>query len=256
MISAGPVWPRSMDVESLRVPVVLVTSALSLTFLNFGTSNPAWLIRLLDVGGAPAWAETARVMFEGSDSAPLNRLLFWGTSQILGYTVPPLLAIRFLLRDRVVDYGLSTKGLASHSAWYVGLLAVSIPFVIAASFHAEFQLRYPFYELAPGESLWPTMALWWVVYGLQFCALEFFFRGFMLAGLRRHFGYLAIFVMVVPYNMLHYDKPAVEALAAIAGGLVLGYLAYRTRSIWLGVGVHIGVAATMDVSALVQKGLI
>jgi membrane protease YdiL (CAAX protease family) len=50
--------------------------------------------------------------------------------------------------------------------------------------------------------------------------------------------------------MLHYHKPAAEAFAAIVAGLVLGEVAYRTRSIAGGVIVHIGVAATMEVLAL------
>ena len=139
---------------------------------------------------------------------------------------------------------------------YAVLLAVSVPFVVVASYTGAFQAKYPFYDLAAGEGLWPNMALWWVVYGLQFAALEFFFRGFMIHGLSGRLGYMAVFVMVVPYNMLHYGKPLAEAVAAIAGGAVLGSLSLRSRSIWWGVAVHVGVAGTMDVAALVHKGFL
>ena len=91
---------------------------------------------------------------------------------------------------------------------------------------------------------------------MQFAALEFFFRGFLVHGLVPRFGYLAVVVMVVPYNMLHFGKPMPEALAAIVGGLVLGTLALRTRSIWWGAALHIAVAATMDVLALGHIGRI
>ena len=37
---------------------------------------------------------------------------------------------------------------------------------------------------------------------------------------------------------------------AIGAGLILGTLAMRTRSIWGGVLIHVGVAMTMDVLAL------
>ena len=68
------------------------------------------------------------------------------------------------------------------------------------------------------------MYRWWVLYWLQFCALEFFFRGFLLHGLAPRLGWAAIFAMALPYNMLHYGKPMPEALAAIVGGIVLGTL--------------------------------
>ena len=72
----------------------------------------------------------------------------------------------------------------------------------------------------------------------------------MLHGLRRAFGANAIFVMIVPYCMIHYGKPMSETLGAIGAGIILGTIAMRTKSIWGGVMIHIGVATTMDVLAL------
>jgi membrane protease YdiL (CAAX protease family) len=65
---------------------------------------------------------------------------------------------------------------------------------------------------------------------------------------------MAVFVMIVPYNMIHFQKPGLEALAAILGGLVLGSLSLKTRSIWWGAMLHLAVAGTMDVLSLVQRG--
>jgi phosphatidylglycerophosphate synthase len=84
----------------------------------------------------------------------------------------------------------------------------------------------------------------------QFFALEFFFRGFFVLGLGRSIGRAAIFIAMVPYCMLHYHKPPLEAFAAIIAGVALGEVAYRTRSIAGGVIVHISVAATMELLAL------
>ena len=83
---------------------------------------------------------------------------------------------------------------------------------------------------------------WEALYAAQFISLEFFFRGFLLQGLRRALGANAIFVMIVPYCMIHYGKPMPETFGAIGAGLILGTLAMRTRSIWGGVLIHIGVA--------------
>jgi len=60
--------------------------------------------------------------------------------------------------------------------------------------------------------------------------------------------------MVIPYALIHVHKPLPEALAAVVAGLVLGWLAVKTRSIWPGVLVHGSVALMMDVFALFHAG--
>ena len=240
-----------------KAAVVLITAALSLTIINYGaTAQPYWLVDLLAYLGLSGWEDWVRQTFLLSEHWQRNGLMFWGIGQVLGYTALPFLAIKLVFKERVRDYGLRFRGIGGHAPVYAVLLAISIPAVVAASYSDSFQAKYPFYDLTPGEGLWPTMALWWVVYGLQFVALEFFFRGFMIQGLSGRLGYMAVFVMVVPYNMLHYGKPMAEALAAIVGGVVLGSLSLRSRSIWWGVVVHVGVAGTMDVAALIHKGFI
>jgi hypothetical protein len=59
--------------------------------------------------------------------------------------------------------------------------------------------------------------------------------------------------MVVPYCMIHYGKPYLEADAAIVAGTVLGSLSMKTRSIWAGFLVHGTVGLLMDILALDHK---
>src|SRR5262249_4389445 len=122
------------------------------------------------------------------------------------------------------------------------------PIVLYASTMAGFRHTYPFYRMANRSQL--DLWTWEGLYAVQFVALEIFFRGFILSGLRRALGSNAIFVMIVPYCMVHFGKPMPETLLAILAGLILGTLALRTKSIWGGVLIHIGVAMTMDVLAL------
>jgi membrane protease YdiL (CAAX protease family) len=72
----------------------------------------------------------------------------------------------------------------------------------------------------------------------------------MLKGLEKSFGAGAVFVMIVPYCMIHYGKPMPETIGAIGAGIILGTLAMRSRSIWGGVVVHCAVAISMDLLAL------
>jgi hypothetical protein len=63
-------------------------------------------------------------------------------------------------------------------------------------------------------------------------------------------GAYAIFVMIVPYCMIHFHKPVAEVAGAIFAGIILGTLAMATRSIWFGVLIHVSVAVTMDLLAI------
>lgn len=237
---------------TVKLIVVLVTSALALTAIAFGSRDSSWLVSLLDTFGLSALAER----LESATRSRIGRLVFWSLVSIAGYVIPALIAIKLVLREPARDFGLRFKAAWPHWPLYVGLMAGALPFVVLASYSPAFQAKYPFYDLAPGEGLIPTMAVWWFLYAAQFVALEFFFRGFMVHGLKDRIGYAAIFVMMVPYNMIHFEKPMAEAVAAIGGGAVLGSLSLRTGSIWWGAALHIGIAGSMDVLALAQKGLL
>jgi membrane protease YdiL (CAAX protease family) len=57
----------------------------------------------------------------------------------------------------------------------------------------------------------------------------------------------------VPYCMIHFGKPYLEANGAIIAGIVLGSLSMRTKSIYAGFLVHVTVALAMDVVALSHR---
>jgi membrane protease YdiL (CAAX protease family) len=96
--------------------------------------------------------------------------------------------------------------------------------------------------------------VWEVAYAFQFVMVELFYRGVLLFSLSRSLGWLAIFVMVVPYTTIHLQKPLAECVGSILTGIVLGALALRTRSIAGGAVVHCAVGLCMDLGSLQAKG--
>jgi membrane protease YdiL (CAAX protease family) len=50
--------------------------------------------------------------------------------------------------------------------------------------------------------------------------------------------------------MIHFGKPFPETIGAIAAGLVLGLLSYKSKSVIPGIFLHYSVAITMDILAL------
>src|SRR5882724_2319339 len=157
--------------------------------------------------------------------------LWWAATRVGGYLLP--LAVWRLLfrRDSLLDFGLRPRGFREHAWIYALCVAVMIPLLLVIKRQPDFGSYYPMYKLA-GRS-WFDFALWEAIYIAQFLGLEIFFRGWWIRA-NRVFGIGAIWSMAVPYCMIHYGKPYLEACAAIVAGVVLGSLSMKTRSIYAG----------------------
>jgi len=178
--------------------------------------------------------------------------LYWAAFKTVSYFLAPALVIKLVLKERIRDFGFT--GTTSRRVWllYLAMLLAMLPIVYVASHSPAFLASYPKYKLA-GRSL-EELVVWELAYGYQFLMLEFFFRGYILFALARYVGHRAIFIMVVPYTMIHFSKPIMETLGSVLAGTALGTLALRTRSIYGGVLLHCGVAWSMDLFALSQQG--
>ncbi len=173
---------------------------------------------------------------------------WWAFSRVSGYLLPFAVWKLVFPEDSLRDMGLRTRGFFQH-AWIYGLfLAIVMPLLLVVSRQPDFGAYYPFYGKCSRS--WFDFLAWEAMYYAQFFGLEMFFRGFWLGALRRSFGSGAIFAMAVPYCMIHFGKPFLEANGAIIAGIALGSLSMRTKSIYQGFLVHITVAAGMDWLAL------
>jgi uncharacterized protein len=174
--------------------------------------------------------------------------VWWSGWRVFGLLIMPMIAVLCMPGERLRDYGWSFKGFFTHLWLYVAMFAAVFPLVYLMSKTAAYQRIYPFYKLAHRSSfdLWA----WEFLYAMQFLSLEFFFRGFMLHATKRVLGVHAIWVMCVPYCMIHYGKTFTESMGAVVAGLILGTISLRTRSIWGGVFVHVAVAISMDLLCL------
>jgi membrane protease YdiL (CAAX protease family) len=196
---------------------------------------------------AAEWFDWARRARRGTED-DLRRYVWWGGGCLALLVVIPALLLRLGAGVRLREMGLRVRGTGRDALVYLLLYAIFAPVVVAISRTEDFRRVYPFFEPRPGAAA----SLFWIfqaVYCLQFFAVEFFFRGFMVLGLRPALGRAAVLVMIAPYCMIHYHKPMPEAFGAIAAGFILGTLAYRTRTILWGFLLHYAVALTMDLLA-------
>lgn len=235
-----------------KVLIILVWTAFGLSIVRyFGDSNFT-----ANVIGEWGFNEASDSLRSWAKSSDLHRLGWWIGTMFFVYIFIPVLLIRFVFRESPLDYGWRMKGAFKDWWLYALMLVIMIPLVIYFSSTSSFKARYPFYNPEQDDSLWPNLWIWELMYFFQFIGVEFFFRGFMTLGMKKRFGFYSIFIMTVPYTMIHYGKPMPETIGAILAGLVLGTLSMKSRSIWMGILIHYSVAITMDLSALWRKGLL
>ncbi len=181
---------------------------------------------------------------------PLLVNLAWVVGCLTCYVAIPALVVKRVFGLTLADSYLAPREYLKHLPIYALLFAPVGLLVLLVARAPEFQQQYPFFTSQVGSG---AQIAWEVGYGLQFFALEFFFRGFILRGLAAEMGATAVLAMAIPYCMIHFGKPLPECLGSIIAGIVLGTLAMDTRSIWGGVTIHVAVAWLMDGAALLQK---
>ena len=237
-IKLGLGWYRQY-----REPIWIVFTALfCLLALNFWVIHGSFRIGLVNL---------KLERYDPSLDPALMGLVGWALGCVVVYFLIPAAVIKLILRTNLRDYGWYGGGYLKRMPLYSILFVLMLPILFYVSLRADFIQTYPFY--LPNNT--KQLIIWETAYGFQFVVAEFFFRGFILLGLRRHFGAPAALMMTLfPYMMVHFEKPYLEAMGAIIAGCVLGYIALRSRSIWTGVTLHIGVALTMDMLALWRRG--
>lgn len=141
----------------------------------------------------------------------------------------PALIVKFVLKEHLRDYGVQLGD------WKWGLkitlVAVLIvtPAIYLSSFDEAFLREYPLTML----SMW-SMELflaWSAIYILYYIGWEFLFRGFLLHGLKQ-MGYIhSLMAQTAISTIIHIGKPQGEMIGAIIGGLFMGWLAHRSKSL-------------------------
>lgn len=174
----------------------------------------------------------------------LGEYLYWFIGDFLTFVLPAFLIIKFFFKENLSDYGFK------FGEWKTGLkltllfLVIMIAIVWFVSASEQFSHKYPHLTLA--KDSFSTFLLYEVGMLIYMIGWEFIWRGFLLFGLEKKFGFYSIFIQMIPFVILHNGKPLLETLGAIPGGIAMGWLALRTRSIYYCIAVHIGVMYSID----------
>ncbi len=215
--TAGPDYPaepadlRTVTLVGLRLPVRASVAVAVVTFaLLFDYS------RTFIPGGANAG--------RGPDA-----MLMTSIERVVLFGLVPLLVVLFGFRDHPSRYGLTIGEWRWGAALVVIGCVVMTPIVL---WFATMPDARAFYGPAGAP---PARVL--LTNALDLTATEFALRGFLMLTLVRLIGPFGVLVATMPFVFSHLGKPELELFSTLGGGLVYGWLAWRTRSIvWGSIG--------------------
>jgi membrane protease YdiL (CAAX protease family) len=172
-------------------------------------------------------------------SSDAMRATAW--ERVILFGLVPLLIVLVGFRDRPGRYGLTL----GEWRWGLGLMlagcVVMTPIVLAFATLPDVRAYY-----GPSSSTVGEVAL---TNALDLTASEFLFRGFLTLTLVRTIGPVGVLVATMPFVFAHLGKPELELFSTLGGGLIYGWLAWRTRSIvWGSIG-HTYIVTLVTVAA-------
>lgn len=184
---------------------------------------------------------------------------------MVGLLFVPVLTVLLVFRADIDEFGFAPS--ASRRVWvWVGVLFAGLfVLMLIASRWPRFQDYYPIFRRfdefgrfgsLPAFAVYPrvnpfTAAPWVMLYaeltyGLYLFCWEFFFRGYLLFGLRRSLGSIAaVLLQAAAFGLMHYGKP--EMVPSFGAGIILGVLALYARSFVPGFVLHWLAAVCFDV---------
>ena len=251
-------WRRASLVNGLLVfalpGLAAVVIAVATARRGWRLSRDAWLYLVLLWATPPVLLAVSQWQpARGGADPDFANSLWWSFSTIAIYVAVPV-GYAAIARQSVRGYGLSLRFARSEGALILLIAPVALVMVWLISADARFLLTYPFYDVGSGgDGAWVKLLLFEMAYGATFVALEFFFRGFLVFAGLPVLGIHAVPVMAFSYCLLHLGKPMPECASSLIGGLILGYLAVRFRSIAVGVVAHLTLAWGMDASVLSRR---
>ncbi len=163
------------------------------------------------------------------------------------FGVAPAGVVRFVFQERWHTFGLRVGD------WQAGVRAVVLIFALTAvallypaAQNAEIRAVYPL-DRGAYTSATAFLELQLVRALLFYSSTEFFFRGFMLFGLRPYVGdWIAICIQAIPSCLWHIGLPVGEILASIPAAVLFGLVAVRTRSVLWPFLLHLLIGAALD----------
>jgi len=176
----------------------------------------------------------------------LARLLVTGAL----YGLSPLVPM-FLFRNKPRNYGLRIGNIKVWSKDILFYLAIMIVILLVSFKFSHLKVTYPLYQKAKFGL--DHFLIYQAIQLFHMLGWEFFFRGFMLFGLSKKIDpKLSILIQTIPFALMHYRKPALEAYGSVFAGVFQGMIGIQAGSFLPCALLHWLVALAADVIGIIM----
>lgn len=217
-LTGGPDYPatprdlRTIDLVGLRLPVRASVAIAVVTFALLFDWSRTFIPADLAAGG------------RGPDA-----MLVTAMERFILFGLIPFGVVVVGFRDAPSRYGLTWGAWRLGAGLTIAGCLAMTPIVLWFATLPEVRAYY-----APSAGSVGQLVL---ANALDLTATEFAFRGFLMLTLVRFIGPFGVLVATMPFVFSHLGKPELELFSTLGGGLVYGWLAWRTRSIaWGAIG--------------------
>lgn len=158
----------------------------------------------------------------------------------------PFLYIKLAMKKSLSNFGLGLGNIKYGAKLLLLIPLIILPAMYFAAKMPDVRSEYPLAKslLQDQSHLWIYEIAYVLLY---YIAWEFFFRGFILFGLKNKFGaFNAILIQTISSCLVHIGKPEGEIIGSIVVGVIFGIIALRTRSIWYVVMLHAAIGVLTD----------
>ncbi|MGE5357120.1 MAG: CPBP family intramembrane glutamic endopeptidase [Deltaproteobacteria bacterium] len=158
----------------------------------------------------------------------------------------PVLYIKIFMKEALSSFGMGIGEIKTGLKTLLLIPLLILPLIYIASRFPDVREEYPLAKslLEDRTGLLIYEAFYVIFY---YFAWEFYFRGFVLFGLRKRFGDInAILIQTISSCLIHIGKPEGEILGSIIVGIIFGIIALKTRSFWYVFLLHAAIGVFTD----------
>lgn len=158
---------------------------------------------------------------------------------------------KFVLKNNFKDMGLG-KGNHKLGLAFCGIATLIMPLLaLSTLLNVEMTSTYPLVNFS-SYSQWYFIAGYFLSYLLYYIGWEFLFRSLLLFSTKEKGIWIAILITTMVSALIHssiasFGKPLIETLAAIPAGIIFGWLAIKTKSIWYSLYIHVLIGFLTDI---------
>ncbi len=160
--------------------------------------------------------------------------------------VLPAIYVKWVMKRPLTDFGWGLGDVKYGAKWLITIPLLVVPLIFIASKMPDLRSEYPLAKSLLGNQ--SSLLVYESAYVLfYYVAWEFFFRGFLLFGLRERYGDVAaVLIQTISSCLVHIDKPEGEIIGSIVVGILFGMIALRSKSIWYVFLIHASIGVLTD----------